>query len=203
MKRIYWIGVAVLLLVGAVWLWSRHKGNEPKIPIETQRTLDSLKETSWEFKHQKDSIIRVVVYDTVQAIRAETAARQARARAQTEQHRADSLAMVARTSTDSASTWRQAYEARTAEAVELRTTVAAKDSAYRFERDARQALSVLYGADTTRRIAIERVNADLVKAIARLEQPCRVIGPIPCPSRTASAILAGTLGAIAGNQVKR
>lgn len=197
------VAAVILVIVGGLWLWSRHKGNEPKIPKETQETIDSLRVTKPVFEHTQDSIRRVVVYDTVQATRAQAAAEKARASAKAQQHRADSLAVVAATAAvDSARAWHAAYDARTAEAEQLRTAFAEKDSAYRSERHARQALEVSYGADTTRRVAIEKVNKDLLKAIDRLEQPCRVLGPIPCPTRTVAAVGSGILGLIIGNQVK-
>lgn len=201
-SKLVLFGTVILLILGGLWLWSRHKGNEPKIPKETQETIDSLRVTKPAFDHTQDSIRRIVVYDTMQATRAQAAAEKARASAQAQQHRADSLAVVARTSADSATAWHRAYDARTEEAVNLRTAFAEKDSAYRSERHARQALEVNYGADTTRRIAIEKVNKDLLQAIDRLEQPCRVLGPIPCPSRTVAAVGTGILGLIVGNQIK-
>lgn len=194
------IGVIIITIFA---LRSCHTTPGPKIPERTQREIDSLANAKPAFEHVRDSIIRIVVHDTIRATIVDRAAERTRVVAAQAEHRADSLATMARAHTDSAILWRQAYDARTVEADTLRLAVAQKDSALRYERDARVGLSLLYGADTLRRVAVERVNADLVKAIKRLEQPCRIIGPIPCPSRTVTAIVVGSAAAVAGWEVGR
>lgn len=162
------------------------------------KTIDSLKNTQPTFAKTQDSIIHIVVVDTQHAAvsrKAEIAAKASAARAE---HRADSIAAIASSMAD----WKSAYDARTQETVGLKLAVQHADSIAADERDARIKLSTAYGADTLRRVAIEKLNVGLVKTIGELQRPCKIVGPIPCPSRTVTAVLSGIGGAIAGNRVK-
>jgi hypothetical protein len=194
--------VIIIVLAGYVMKSCQHpSGPGAKIPVATQRTLDSLDITRPAFTRATDSIITLVIHDTVQSTQFQAAARRAAQSASVAQRRADSLASDAATAHDSATAWHSAYAARTEEASQLRVVIANDSAALAREISARQHLATLYGADTLRRIAIEKVNSDLRSAIARLEQPCRLIGPIRCPSRITVAVLAGVGGAVAGHAV--
>jgi hypothetical protein len=192
-------GVVIAALLIAYLFKGCGGPDQPKIDPKTQKTIDSLDVTKPEFKKQQDSIITVVIHDTVKAAAVDRAADQSRARAQIAEHRADSIAAIAREHADSALLWRQAYDARTTEADTLRKAVAQKDSALKSERSAFANLSILYAKDTTRRLVIEGVNEGLKRDIAKLQQPCTVpgtFGKIPCPSRTVTLLL--TTAAIEG-----
>ena len=177
-------------------------GDRPKIPPATQKTIDSLIVMKPAFVHTQDSLKTVVVRDTQRAMMAEKAARLAIASAQRARSVADSFAQIARTVTDAGQSWHTAYDERTVEADNLRVAVAQKDSAYRDERDARQGLQKLYVSDTLRRVVVEKVVVDLTDAIKHLQQPCRIVGPVPCPSRTVTFVLAGIGGALVGHKAR-
>lgn len=192
------IGTVAVVLLAIFALRGCHVTPGPKIPEATQHAIDSLAATKPAFQRATDSIIRIVVHDTVRAATVNRAAEQDVRLATQAEQAADSLARVAAAHSDSAALWHSAYLARTQEAEALRRAVAEKDSAFQAERDARRRLMVVYASDTLRRVAIEKVNADLQKAINGLEQPCRIAGPVPCPSRTVVAVTTAVTAAIAG-----
>lgn len=179
--------IAALAIALAVKSWDRP--DDPKIPPGLQKTIDSLEATRRPSVVTRDSIIRLVVHDTVRAAgssaRGDSAARAAAA----SQVRADSLAALARVSADSATLWHSAYDAQRQTSDSLRVAVAAKDSAYRAERDARAKLLLVVRAATIRMNAIQDANDRLVKRIGELETPCKIIGPIRCPSRTMTMLI--------------
>jgi hypothetical protein len=192
--------IAVLLLV---WLFkSCQPAPQPKIDPKTQKSIDSLDATKPGFEKTKDSVITIVRHDTIFAKAVNGSAERSKASAAATGRLADSLAAVARlakTAADSAARWHAAYDERTKERDTLLVTVAKKDSVIRYERDARIGLGILYGADTLRRIAIEKVNEGLKKDINKLQQPCTVpgtFGKVPCPSRTVTMVVSvlGVLG---------
>lgn len=169
---------------------------DEKVPAPIRKTADSLEATRPEFDDRRDSVVRVVAVDTARAVRAERLARARKDSAAALRKEADSLASLARTSADSATLWREAYERRTAEADQLRSSAAAADSALQAERSARVNLGQLFNAaEARRRTAEEVVIPGLERAISQLEKPCRIVGPIPCPSRRV-AFLAGAVGAV-------
>jgi hypothetical protein len=209
-------GLVIIFLVIAFAVKSCAPAPRPKIDPKTQKSIDSLDATKPGFEKQKDSLITVVKHDTIFAKAADKASAEANTRAERSRasavasgKRADSLAAVARAHADSALLWRNAYEQRTMQADTLTRTVAEKDSAltaehaaFLHEQDARIGLGRLFGADTLRRLAIEKVNKGLEDDIKKLQQPCRIVGPIPCPSRTVVGLLSATLGAVAGRATK-
>lgn len=192
--------VAVIALAIGYLFKSCSRDPGEKIPARVTKTIDSLDRTAPGFDSSQKANITRVIHDTIQSTHFQEAARNAEGRARLAQSRADSMALVASTAADSATAWRGAYEARTREAEELRVSVAQKDSALARERGALLHLSDAYRADTLRRIAIESVNRDLRIAIARLEVPCRIIGPLRCPSRTTTAVLSAITGAAVGSR---
>lgn len=179
------------------------KKDEGKIPKELEKTADSLEATRPAADDRRDSVERLVVIDTARARKAEAVAKAATAKAEGLRKEADSLARLASTSADSAALWRQAYERRTAEADQLRTGAAAADSALQAERSARLRLDQLFrDSEARRRTAEEVVIPGLRQAIAQLEKPCRIVGPIPCPSRRA-VLIGATLGTVAAVSASR
>lgn len=184
------------LLAGVLTVKScRPEAEAPKIPIETQVTIDSLRRTAEAFRRMADSSQRIIVYDTIRSVVIEKVAIATTKAGEKLGARADSIAAVAR---DSSALWESAYRVRTMEADTLRLAVSQLDTALAFERAARRTLGQVYGADTLRRVAIEHVNADLQDAINHLQQPCKVIGPIPCPSRSVTMVLSLVAGAAVG-----
>lgn len=176
----------------------------PKIPPKVQQSIDSLKITKPTFDSVARAGAATVARDTTRAKGYKTQATRTEITARGETVLADSLALVAtraRSADSAALSWQSAYEARTREADAWHATAVRNDSAYLAERDARTQLAALYGADTLRRIATETVNTDLQKAIAKLQVPCRIIGPIPCPSRTATFVGSVVLGAVAARAI--
>jgi hypothetical protein len=173
---------------------ARPNGPE-KLPPAIASTIDSLDRTKPDFTHKQDSIRTVVVRDTVASERYKAAARRLEVTAVAQGARADSLARLAGQQNDSAAAWRTAYDARTLEASQLRSTVSQLDSAFQSEKNARQSLAVAYGADTLRRIAVEQLNAGLRKAVDDLERPCRFARFISCPSRTTTGVVSAIVGA--------
>jgi hypothetical protein len=192
------VGVIAVIVAVVFGLRGCQSDQGPKIDPVTQRLIDSLKMTKRSFDSTQHAVAQAVGRDTVISIVHDRASAVQLAAAKAAASRADSLAIVARTSADSATAWHRAYDARTEEAGKLQNALAQKDSALTSERSAFFQLSGAYDRDTLRRIAIEKVNDGLKDDIAKLQQPCRIVGPIPCPSRTAVALLAGVGGALAG-----
>lgn len=200
--------IAVALLLA--WLFkSCQREPPPKIPVKTQRTIDSLQNTKTTFDSSQTAGKQKVARDTTRAVTHHAAAVQAEASANFSKLTADSLAVTAahaKTADSAAAAWKDAYDARTREAEQWHAAAVRNDSAYQAERDARIAAVSLWAADTLRRHVTEQVNLDLRKAIDKLQQPCKIIGPIPCPSRTVTMVLsaaaAGTAGLLAGKAGK-
>lgn len=190
--------MAVLLIILLLGYLMRgcNRPDPVKLPPAVVSTIDSLDRTKPEFDRTQDSVIRRVVYDTVRATGYKAAAERLSGRLRASEGLADSLARVAETTDSSATAWRSAYEERTKEAGILKQVVAQTDSAYQSERSARQSLQVAYGADTLRRIAIEKLNVDLRKAIDDLEPRCKFARFISCPSRTSVAVISAAAGAV-------
>lgn len=190
---------AAVLLAGLALLSLRCGGDDEggKIPPALERTADSLEAGRPAFEERRDSVVRVLVRDTLESRRLARAAQAARDSAEGSRQRADSIASLAASQRDSAALWRQAYEARSEEAGQLRRSLDSAQAAHSAELLARARLEQLWGeAERRRATAEEVVIPGLRQAIARLEKPCRLLGPIPCPSRRASA-LAGAAAALA------
>lgn len=192
-----WLVVTGALAAALVFSYcGRPDPDEGKVPAPIAKTVDSLKTTAPDFAERRDSVVKVVTIDTARARRAEAAARAAELRAESERKAADSLAALAATSADSARLWHAAYDRRTTEAANLRVSLDSAHSATASERSARLSLDGLYReAERRRKTAEEVAIPGLEAAIAKLEKPCRVVGPIPCPSRRV-AFLAGAVGAV-------
>lgn len=191
------MGLVIVVLVVGYMLKSCNspKDNTPKLPPAVVRTIDSLDRTKPEFDRSQDSLRHALERDTIRANAYKVAADAFSGRIRAARRLADSLAGQARTTNAPDSGWRRAYEERTVEAEGLRSSLAQTDSAYRSERDARITLGAAYGADTLRRIAVEKLNAGLRKAIDDLERPCKFARFISCPSRTTTAVVSAIVGA--------
>lgn len=183
------------LLLAIVVGWAFHtcgkrSDNAPKIPPAVQKTIDSLNRTNDSVHKATDSVLTVVKHDTVHAIkilrRVDTVERIIR---RTEAA-ADSLAKLQQ--------WEAAYRAEKVANDSLHVVNDSLHAAFVAERNARVETFRLFVSDTVRRTTIERVNTDLQKAISKLQQPCKVIGPIPCPSRTATAVISSLTGLTVG-----
>ncbi len=193
-------GLAVIagaLAIGLVLKSCQRPDDSGKIPEKLERKLDSLAVTAPAHQDRQDSIVRVIVVDTLEARRLASAATAAKRDAEASRQRADDLARQASAGRDSAILWRQAYDARTEEAAGLRTSLAQTDSALAAERSARAAALAGWHSETSRRMALEDANQGLRVAITRLEKPCRIVGPIPCPNRTVAFVGGVTLGVVA------
>lgn len=198
-------GLAVLVAALSIALVLKSCAPEPdaKIPPDLQRKIDSLEATRRPTAATRDSIIRIVVHDTIRAgassARGDTATRAAAVTQRT----ADSLAALARVSADSAALWHAAYDAQLQTSDSLRVAVASKDSAYREERDARVHLLTVVHADTLRINAIQDAHDRLWKRVNELELPCKIIGPIKCPSRTVTMLITTTIIIAADAKIRK
>jgi phytoene dehydrogenase-like protein len=193
-----WLVPAALIAALAVVLVLDRCAPAPrdKIPEKVARQGDSLRATAPEFRQRQDSALREIVRDTISVVLHTDRSAAAERRAAAARRQADSLAR-----TEAA--WREAYDARTEEAGALGIALVEKDSAWRDERSARLRFQSLYAADTLRRVALESFSAGLQAAIKKLDAPCRLVGPIPCPDRRSSALLAGALGIAAGRASRK
>ncbi len=175
---------------------------EPKIPPALQHELDSLRETKPAFDAHQDSVIRITVRDTTAAKKANARADSSKRSADSLQVIADSLRKVASVSADTAD-YRKAIDAQRHVSDSLRVALASKDSAYRVEKA--NTVRLLFQLDSTsrRNNAIDDANAKLQKRIAELEVPCRIVGPVPCPSRTVTMVLTTVVVTAAENATRR
>jgi hypothetical protein len=212
MTRPAWLSVAlaqtfgagfVLVAVVGVFLFAKGCHREPSVPgdklsPEAQQIIHALDSTAVTFQRQADSLRRVVVHDTVRAVVLRTSEAKSVASAASIERLADSLARVAKTADD----WHAAHDARKREVDTLKVALSRADSTADAERDARVKLGVLYGADTLRRISLERLTGDLRTTIDQLEKPCRILWKIGCPSRTTTAGAGVLLGLLGGRALK-
>lgn len=112
-----------------------------------------------------------------------------RALAAAAKRRADSLAILARASDSTSTLWRMAYDERDAEVKAL----AADTVELRAQKDSlvQDTLRLRHDLDDVQKyvIGVERFNGTLKADLERVTE-CRIVGPIPCPSRTQT--MAGT-----------
>lgn len=202
-RQLLLAGAAVLAGLALLSLTCGKDDDAGKIPAELERKADSLAASRPAFEERRDSVVQILVRDTLESRRLARAAKAARDSAEGSRLRADSIAALASSQRDSAALWRAAYDARTQEAEQLRRSLDSAQAARAAELLARAELTRLWGeAERRRQLAEETVIPGLRDAIARLEKPCRLLGPIPCPSRRASALAgaAATLAAIAATR---
>lgn len=176
---------AGLALIASAWLFStcgRRSDTGEKIPPKTQRALDSLAADAATFHARADSLLRMVGTDTIRLTRTLTRVDTVTRHAEILEGRADSLARLG--------AYEAAYRSEHLANDTLHVVIDSLYAALGIERATRTRLLTLYAADTLRRVAVERINTELQTAIGRLERPCRIVGPIPCPSRTVTFVVA-------------
>lgn len=185
------IGLAValaLLTLSFQRCGQRGAGNAPKVPADVQRVLDSLSVTAASAQKRADSLLRLVGRDTARVRVIQYRVDTLLVSLQNIESIADSLASVGK--------YEAAYRAARLATDTLHVVVDSLQAALGAERMARSRLLMVYTADTLRRSRTEQVNVRLQETIAQLEKPCRVIGRVPCPSRTVSftgGVLLGSL----------
>lgn len=188
-KRYLLIGVGVLVLFAGAWfLVGRLFPSSPEGPTKSEKTSDSLAVTKPIDQTLINSSNARIAARGKTSSAAESSAKASQASAARERHIADSLAAVAAVAIDQASAWHSAYDARNAEAVDLRKTV-----------DSDIVVIASLKADTTdlrfqlstvnkRLKTTEDVNKGLRKDLENARQ-CRIIGRLNCPSRIQTAAL--------------
>lgn len=197
MKRIVWVVVAVvagLLILSWAKSCADRSGEEPKIPPQVQRDLDSLQITRPTHNAAVDSALMRARRDSIARVQAQREAARAQADARESRRVADSIAAVAQ----SVEQWKAAHDARQKEAVKWEQTASQKDIALQKEISAHSETRRALTLETTRRVHLETVTIPgLTETIARLEKPCKV-GFIPCPSRTVVGIISAGSGYLLG-----
>ncbi len=193
--------IAVLAI--ALGVKSCERPPEANIPPALQKTLDSIAAVAPVVAAHRDSVIKIVVRDTtkarIQAARADSVLRVADAA----RGIADSLAALARQRADSAALWHQAYDAERLAGDVVRRALASKDSAYRVEATNTIRLLGQMHLDSIWANGLASANSSLVSRIRQLEAPCRVVGPIPCPTRTQTMVATAILAVAAQNVATR
>lgn len=153
-------------------------------------------------------LARVAAVATAAKDSAVRAARRADVAAAVQHRRADSLAAIATaadliaqqspTQPDSTGIkWHNAYDARTLEADSLRAAGAEKDAALQALAVARAVTDSARARAEMRAARADAVIASAVAVVRASDPPCRVAHFFGCPSRTASLIGGGLLGAAA------
>ena len=172
-RKLWWlVGFAVVgLLLFLFW----RRPSEPAIPPKVQQEIDSLRIA----KRTTDSIL--AVHRVRDQELAEAAAR-ATVQAQAHQSTADKERDTA-THFDSSGAYRDAYDARTREALALRQVIADKDVIIDTMAVRIRLLQSTVTIDSTRIVALEKLNGELVDAATHASE-CKIAGVIRCPSRT-------------------
>jgi hypothetical protein len=173
--------LAVLAVVWAGWfLIGRLFPSNPPGPTKNEKRADSLAATKANDQALLDSSNARIRSRGVESGEATQAARNAQDRANRAKRRADSLAI--------AREWESAYSDRTAEAIELRNTVASNATVIANLKadttDLRQQLGIVGRRLATTEAVVVGLRWDLQKA-----RKCKIIGFINCPSRIQTAAL--------------
>jgi hypothetical protein len=202
MAEYFSMGFVTVVIIG-VFLLVRGCHREPSVPDdklspEAKKIIRMLDSTAADWRREADSLRTVVVHDTVRAVSFRTIEDRTKVSAAVAERLADSLSRTA----SSAEEWHAAHDARKAEADTLKLALVAADSVADAERHARVALGIAYGADTLRRVALERLTSDLRTTIGQLEKPCRIVWKLGCPSRTTTAGAGLLLGLLGGRALK-
>lgn len=195
-QAIFWT-----LLIGGFTVYALvadfRRAGQPTTTEATQEA-ESLYRQLPTFEARQDSVVQQAVAATAASTRATGRARAAEARSDSIRVVADSLEAEARRSDSSAIAWRAAHDARKREADSLRVALAHEKAATDSAKRAAALWQMAYLADSTRRLAVERVNYRIRQDIAKMAPPCQ-IGPLDCPSRR----VAGVLGLIIGIAASR
>lgn len=195
-KRLWTYGVLALVLIAGLFLLECNPtAPEPKIPPVVQADIDSLRITRPMHDAARDSALARARQDSIIRVDAQRRAARAEASAMAARRLADSLAAAAQ----SAEEWKAAHDQREAEARRWEQTANEKEKALQAEVASHAETSIALGLELGRRLHLETVTVpNLQLTIAELEKPCKVIGPIPCPSRKVVAVVSAGLGAYAG-----
>jgi hypothetical protein len=199
------VGLVIIALAVALVMSQCRSPEKPKIPPQDQAALDKQASTLPAFNKTQDSGNVIIKHDTIFAKATNASANQSKANAAKLEAAADSiarLAVLATTAADSARKYHQAFDERGLAIDSLHTAIVKKDSAIQYWHDAFTGKQFLYTADSARRVAAEDLTGRLKKDIDKLQQPCKVIGPIPCPSRIVASTLSGIAGVLAGHAIK-
>lgn len=199
MTRRMYQAMAVLLVLAVALLAAKScadgHGAQPKIPPPVRRDLDSLAMTRPAHEAEQDSLRARAQRETDARVLAQHRADALATSARTIQHRADSLAALAQT----AEQWHAAHDARQQEAESWHRTADERDVALQHEIVAHARADSGWTAERARRIHLETVTVPgLERAIAKLEQPCRVAF-IPCPPRAVVGVIGAVGGYVLGN----
>jgi hypothetical protein len=183
------IVLAVLALFAAGWfLVGRLFPSNPASRSKSQVTADSLKATKPAEVALIDSSNARIAARGSETARAELAAKASQDRAIKERARADGLAAAARQASDTAKAWRDAYDARTSEAVDLQSTIDTDNKIiFNLKADTTD-LRFQLKTINTRLATTEKVNSGLQDDIERIQR-CKILGMINCPSRIQTAAL--------------
>ena len=175
------LGAGIFLLAWAFYTCGR-RGEVPeeKLPPDVVHRIDSLAATATAFRTRAESLATVIKHDTIRVARIVTRTDTLLQRVTVTERSADSLAALRE--------WESAFRTERSVNDTLHTVIDSLQTAVSIERNAVDVFRGLYVADTLRRSAVEKVNTDLQQAVARLERPCKILGPVPCPSRTVTFI---------------
>lgn len=153
-----------LLMVVGLSYWGDSRSSESKA------MSDSLRATAPAFHDSTRAIAHRETVYVEKASKHGTRASLAQARAEGFQRAADSIAQLTATLTtasDSAETWKSAYDARTIEADSLRLAATEFEHAFSAERDARMLADRRADAEAARRESFERLAGSLEQDLAR------------------------------------
>lgn len=181
--------LALALLVGASLAYQHYanRGGDPAV-------RDSIAVLT--ASNRPDSIAHAALVVAAETVYVASVALSARARAaETRATQSEARALIlaqqaarAQSARDSASLYRQAYEAESLTAAGLRVALALEQ-----EASAKARVSALESkrADSLsqdRLARVERLNASLVMELHRVSGGCRLLPGIPCPSRKVTAV---------------
>jgi hypothetical protein len=170
------------------------------LPREEQKTGDSLVVTKPAFDSTQHATQRAVTTVLTRLVTDSAAVARLRAKADSEHRRADSLASVAsfaRTAADSATAWRQAYEASAREVAVLQAANKTLTEDVAAARDSLRESLVRLREGARREADHVNFEARLQRTIAQSSPPCRVALVLRCPTRK-EAFVAGVVVASAG-----
>jgi hypothetical protein len=177
---------AIILLALALVLARHFTGATVKVPPALTTRVDSMRITAPSYAASQESLTVAASAAVATAARHAARATVHRANADRSAQRADTLARD--------TLWRAAYEARTAEVVQLRDAFVAESLRADREVEARVLAERRADAAELRVAALTNLNNDVYRTLQRATE-CRVIGPIPCPSRTVVAVGGVIVGA--------
>lgn len=183
------IGLAVLAAAALVWfVVGRLFPSNPPGPTQGQISSDSLKATKPAEQALIDSSNARIAARVPTSTLANASAKASQDRANRERQRADGLAALAAKQASNAEAWKNAYDSRTIETNELRSTIA-QDNTIIFNLKADTTDLRFQLKTINKRLSdTELANSRLYDDIERLKR-CKILGMINCPSRIQTAAL--------------